>query len=359
MLPSSSAATHRSQRASTRCGVCATGRRSGCWSSWAPRARASSSFLNAGLLARLIRDEENFLVLPVLRPGRATMSGPTGLANALGLGLPLQQQTRSRSAAPKIRAPVVDRLRRYAEAGKQTLGARPPTLVLPIDQGEELFAADQTEGAAVTEAIAAAVGADQNLLLLVTIRSESFSALQADATLAAVPRLPFDLPALPLAAFGEVIEGPGRLSQPLLRVEEALTAQLVADLDRADALPLLAFTLERLVVTTAMAAYFRWPTIKTGSAAWMAPSAVPSTKPSRPRAETRTCRTIGPRWNGSLGCLHPVAPTARRNRSGTKAPRRPPARDPRGRLATGRTLCLDERPRANTRPSRRRHDHSS
>ena len=87
-----------------------------------------------------------------------------------------------------------------------------------------------------------------NLLVVVTIRSDSFAALQAETSLSAIPRLPFDLPALPLASFKEVIEGPGRLAQPPIRVEEALTAQLVSDLDQADALPLLAFTLERLVV---------------------------------------------------------------------------------------------------------------
>ena len=146
-----------------------------------------------------------------------------------------------------LRQPVVERLERYAEAGGQAYSARPPTLILPIDQGEELFAAEQAEGAAVCAALADALASDGNLLVIVTIRSDSFAALQAEPALAAIPRLPFDLPALPLAAFSEVIEGPGRIAQPPIEVEEALTAQLVTDLDQADALPLLAFTLERLV----------------------------------------------------------------------------------------------------------------
>lgn len=44
-----------------------------------------SSFLKAGLIARLKRDEENFLVLPVIRPERAAVSGQHGLAAALSL----------------------------------------------------------------------------------------------------------------------------------------------------------------------------------------------------------------------------------------------------------------------------------
>jgi hypothetical protein len=205
-----------------------------------------SSFLRAGLLARLQRDEENFLLLPILRPERAALTGPTGLVRALGLsGALTPKSIAARFAA--LRAPIVDRLARFATAGRQAYAARPPTLILPIDQGEELFAAEQTEAGAVFSGLAAAFAAEDNLLAIVTIRSDSFAALQAERTLAAIPRLPFDLPALSPASFKEVIEGPGRLATPPIRIEPALTERLVADLDQADALPLLAFTLERLI----------------------------------------------------------------------------------------------------------------
>src|SRR5205085_1177695 len=42
-----------------------------------------SSFVKAGLLARLRRDQENFLVLPVIRPERAALTGARGLAASL------------------------------------------------------------------------------------------------------------------------------------------------------------------------------------------------------------------------------------------------------------------------------------
>jgi TIR domain len=145
-----------------------------------------SSFLRAGLLARLQRDEESFLVLGILRPARAALSGPTGLAHALGLSGPFTAEAiAARFAA--IRAPVVDRLARYAQAGRETYTARPPTLILPIDQSEELFAADQKEVAAALAGLAAAFAADENLLAIVTIRSDGFAALQAERTLTAFP----------------------------------------------------------------------------------------------------------------------------------------------------------------------------
>ena len=46
-----------------------------------------SSFLRAGLLPRLRRDSEHFVVLPPIRPERAAMSGAQGLLNSLKLAL--------------------------------------------------------------------------------------------------------------------------------------------------------------------------------------------------------------------------------------------------------------------------------
>src|SRR5262249_15152505 len=112
-----------------------------------------SSFLRAGLLARLGRDEENFLVLPIVRPRRAALPGPSGLARAVGLSAAVGRDEIAASFAA-LREPVVDRLVRYARSGgQQDPVIRPPTLILPIDQGEELLAAEQTEAAAASTAL--------------------------------------------------------------------------------------------------------------------------------------------------------------------------------------------------------------
>ena len=68
-----------------------------------------SSFLKAGLLARLRRDDERFLVLTTVRPARGGLTGPQGLLNALGVtAIPSPRALKVRIA--ELRAPVVERL---------------------------------------------------------------------------------------------------------------------------------------------------------------------------------------------------------------------------------------------------------
>jgi len=205
-----------------------------------------SSFLKAGLLARLRRDEEHFLVLPTVRPARAALTGPEGLLHALGVPAGATRAVLERRLG-ELRTPAVGRLERFANAARETYLAKPPTLVLPIDQAEELFGIESGETAAACALLREALDVDHDLVLVLTIRSDSYGRLQAEPHLAEVPRLLFDLPPLSPAAFKEVIEGPGRLAKPEIVFAPELTDRLVADLDQADALPLLAFTLERLV----------------------------------------------------------------------------------------------------------------
>ena len=199
-----------------------------------------SSFLKAGLLARLRRDEENFLVLPTWRPARDALGGEAGLLKSLGITAPGNAQVRLAA----LQAAVIARLENFgvADAGKRP----PPTLILPLDQAEELFSADNANAKAALDLLVQTLAEKPDLLVIATIRSDSLGALQADARIAGQLRL-FNLPALPPSAFKEVIEGPAALARPPIQIEPALTDRLIADLDRADALPLLAFTLERLV----------------------------------------------------------------------------------------------------------------
>ncbi|MDD3354628.1 TIR domain-containing protein [Zoogloea sp.] len=206
-----------------------------------------SSFLRAGLLARLKRDCERFLILPTVRPGRAALTGASGLYHSLGVSAPLYAPNIPDCVAA-LRAPALEHLRVHAshpESGPETLA---PTIVLPIDQAEELFVAGDQEASAAIEIIAELVKADSNLLLLLTIRSDSFELLQEDTRLVGIPRLPFDLPRLPPAALKEIIEGPARLPSAGISIEAELTEQLISDFDGPDTLPLLAFTLERLLI---------------------------------------------------------------------------------------------------------------
>ena len=208
-----------------------------------------SSFLKAGLVARLGRDEENFLVLPVIRPGRAALFGSQGLAASLGCEPHrLTDAKMLLDILARMRAAAIDRLGRLARGEPKGGSTKPPTLVIAIDQAEELFSTENEEAARVLDLLAAGVRADEDLILVATIRSDAFAKLQHAAPLSEVKRLPFDLSPIPLASFKDVIEGPARLAQPSLSVDPALTDRLLKDLGSEDALPLLAFTLERLAL---------------------------------------------------------------------------------------------------------------
>jgi formylglycine-generating enzyme required for sulfatase activity len=90
------------------------------------------------------------------------------------------------------------------------------------------------------------------LLALITIRSESYERLQNAKPLAGITQAMMSLPPMPRGAYQSVIEGPAaRLRETVrtLTMEPALTQALLADIETGggrDALPLLAFTLERL-----------------------------------------------------------------------------------------------------------------
>jgi WD40 repeat protein len=207
-----------------------------------------SSFLRAGVVARLRRDEENFVVLPVMRPERAALSGEHGLAVSLGSKPETLVSTHDviRNFA-RLRDPVVDRLKRFSQSARDTFDAKPPTIVVPIDQAEEFFASENAEAGRALELLAGAILADDNAVIVATIRTDAFARIQEEPRLSDLPRIPFDLPPLPAGGFKEVIEGPARVSQPPLTIEPSLTKALLRDLAGEDALPLLAFTLERLV----------------------------------------------------------------------------------------------------------------
>jgi hypothetical protein len=227
-----------------------------------------SSFLRAGLWPRLKRDDRHFLPLPIIRPERAVITGPTGLI------VSLEQAFRDRGTS-KTRADIRTVLQRPDGLGsltgelqalvQQALGpdAESPTVLIPIDQGEELFSAEGREEAEVFLALlrdllltSASVHPEPSKIthppiMLIAIRSDSYEWLQTEPKLERVKRGIFDLQPLARDEYKMVIEGPARRATEAglaLKVEPALTEQLLKDMEGADALPLLAFTLERLFV---------------------------------------------------------------------------------------------------------------
>ncbi|TDP48115.1 WD40 repeat protein [Zavarzinia compransoris] len=209
-----------------------------------------SSFLRAGLVARLARDETNFLVAPVVRPERAAVSGAYGLAASISrlAGRKTTLAGGGRELADiisAVRNRAAERIHAFAAAGNETYNQKRLTVVIPIDQAEELFTGDNKEQAAFCEMLEAAVLEDQDILVLSTVRTDSYEAVQNG--LMRDSQTAFTLPRIAPGMLHVVVEGPARLAKPPLKVEPALIQRLLEEFDAADALPLVAFTLERLL----------------------------------------------------------------------------------------------------------------
>jgi hypothetical protein len=74
-----------------------------------------SSFLRAGLLPRLARDDRNFLALPVIRPARLALTGDSGLVAALAAACAGQAMTATRVQLREATAKGADALRPYLQ----------------------------------------------------------------------------------------------------------------------------------------------------------------------------------------------------------------------------------------------------
>lgn len=221
-----------------------------------------SSFLRAGLIPRLTRDNRHFVPLPVVRPGRAAITGEHGLLAALTQafsGEPFHSRAEieaALAAGPQALGALLKEISDYRTVHlADGTAVAPPTLVLAVDQAEEVFAAqDNVEGSRFLALVAEMARLpDLPLILLFSIRSDSFETLQSAPELAGTaPHRLIDLAPIPAGAYGDVIRGPAEratLAGHKLTVHEPLVDALLADVEAGgskDALPLLAFALERL-----------------------------------------------------------------------------------------------------------------
>jgi formylglycine-generating enzyme required for sulfatase activity len=224
-----------------------------------------SSFLRAGLLPRLKRDDRHFLPLPIIRPERAAINGESGLLPALEDAFKSVGITTTRA---KLRAaieggastlcPLLKALADKATPSALDADAKPttPTLILSVDQGEELFLAEgQDEARAFLVLLHDLL--IQNLPAIIavfTIRSDNYERLQLAKELQGLRQEMLSLPPMPKGSYAEVIKGPAQRlagTERPLEVEDTLVNTLLTDIEAGgakDALPLLAFTLERLYV---------------------------------------------------------------------------------------------------------------
>lgn len=187
-----------------------------------------SSLVRAGVLPRIARMAE----WRVLGPMRPLHQPDEELARLLAQDRP-----------PPAAAPAA-----LGGALAAAFAAEPgrPAVLLVVDQLEELVTTSAPEAAArFVQALRAALAPEAGeLYCLATLRADYLGALQ---TLPAWAALPFRQQALaPMNAshFAEIITGPARVAG--LELEEGLVEALAHDTGSPDALPLLAFTLNRL-----------------------------------------------------------------------------------------------------------------
>ena len=198
-----------------------------------------SSVVRAGVLPRLERDPNNWMVLPPFRPRRQPiLEFARALSEALGTPEDWQKHMEGLTSST-----AEDKLEELANKVRQRTGAREGHLLITIDQGEELFtvaAAEQVRQ--LLEMFARATARDAPIVVLMALRSDYLGKLQE-----AVGALRFDefsIRPFPMARVRQVIEGPARVAG--IGVEEELVATAIADMQTDDALPLLAFMLREL-----------------------------------------------------------------------------------------------------------------
>lgn len=215
-----------------------------------PSGSGKSSLVRAGVLPRLRRDPDRWLVLEAFRPRTDPLRElAIVFARAFtGYGRPRDWPSVHRlltvaAASDPPRGAVLAELAAELQIAS---GRRDSRVVLTLDQVEELLGAASPGGSdQLLNLLRAALdGDDCPLLVLGTMRSDFLGQLQEHP---AVRGLAFDdIRIGPMSADGlvEVINGPARVAG--IDIEPGLTEALIEDTETQDALPLLAYTLREL-----------------------------------------------------------------------------------------------------------------
>ena len=178
-----------------------------------------SSFLRAGLWPRLKRDDQSFLPLPIIRPGKSVLFGEFGLVASLTrafdeVGAPRERNDIAHAVAASGESIVAlfDELVGVSAPQSDSGRYSPPSIVISIDQAEELFLTDGMDEARKFLSLLRTVLllSNPSVISIMAMRSDRFASLQSETELDQVALQPFNLPPLAKGAFHDVIVGPAR-----------------------------------------------------------------------------------------------------------------------------------------------------
>lgn len=199
-----------------------------------------SSLLRAGLIPRLTRDRDNWIVLRAFRPEH----DPLGkLIDTI-----LQMCEGEERYGEWEQALDGDRpeeaLRQIARHIRRKAKAADARILIAIDQGEELFQnLDDASRSKFFAFLSRMLAADLPFVAIIAMRSEFLDSLQLEKE-RTVAFDTFSVEPVPLSRIGAIIRGPARIAN--IRIDDDLIAAVTHDAGGADALPLVAFALREL-----------------------------------------------------------------------------------------------------------------
>jgi formylglycine-generating enzyme required for sulfatase activity len=220
-----------------------------------------SSLLKAGIIPRLRREAPAWLPLRVFRPGADPMLnlaealartfGDFGADEALGdirerlMGAwSKAERSDEGDLTPEGFGVLQAALETEGRKLREAAGRGAASILISVDQAEELARAEGDSGQALADYLRVALAAATSWYLAFTIRNDSLPELQSHRRFRDLKLHLYDLRALPVFRFESVVEAPAKRYG--VTVDSKLVEALVENAPEADALPLLAFALQRL-----------------------------------------------------------------------------------------------------------------
>jgi WD40 repeat protein len=220
-----------------------------------------SSLLKAGIIPRLRREVPAWLPMRAFRPGADPLFNfaeaiartladydvsiaPGTIRDRLRVLWGAVDRDTDGGLSGKGLAAVTQALELEGDALRKAAGRSGASILISIDQAEELTNAKDESSEALADYLRAARESLSNWQIAFTVRTDNFSELQRHPHFQGLTVRGYDLRALPVFRFDSVVEEPAKRYG--LEVDQALLYDLMDDAPREDALPLLAFALQRL-----------------------------------------------------------------------------------------------------------------